>query len=827
MAFPNFCLGLFLVWLLASCSFLKTDEAEDTEVIHYHIDLEEAGLTDADSVTVDIWQASNADAEHQLITEIDKSVVPMIDVPESTLVTLLARVYQGGGVVGGVLHSFVAGRRVSAKDLSAMDFTTERYAGIYDTVSVLADFESFGFTSAACSADGATDVGNCALYFAEAGDRNYTVTYTDASGHRFYEGMTVHVLQGTPTVGTCPEMDGHIGEVFSFGICGAADIYTNGISGGIAMYKWDYNGDGVDDDSSATDSVFSHAYPDISADTTYTAKLTVIDNDGNVVAATAAVHVVNIAPQLGTLFPSDATPITNQIITLSAPTLSDEEGNQIDSLWWDLDGDGVFEKTAAAGTVQTTSFSAVGSYSVSVYAQDIWKQRDTASLSIFVSSGFIDSRDGLGYRQTVIGNQTWMAENLNYDTLDGTGSWCYNDTSSYCAYYGRLYNWTTVMSVDTGYATSILLDSLNHRGLCPDGWRVPTSSDWSTLITYVGTSSAGTYLKANSDFWDENSGTDDYDFSALPGGYYIRGFSNLGLKGFWWTSSESEASTANIYRIVDVSATIYSLAVAKTDGFSLRCIFGVASAVATSSQILSSSTIASSSSQKSSSSVAFSSSLQGSSSAAASSSSFNWDSCVAQGACGTFTDSRDSLEYKYTTIGSQVWMAENLNYGTVNGSSIRCYDNDSANCDTYGRLYTWAAAMGADDVFNDSILGDSVNHQGICPSGWHVPSALELDTLVDHVGGVDVAGGYLKANSSLWNENNGTNAYGFSALPGGYYNGDELSYSALGDSAHWWTASELVETGAISLDIYSYTEQLEVKSEYKSNAFSLRCIQDP
>ena len=88
-----------------------------------------------------------------------------------------------------------------------------------------------------------------------------------------------------------------------------------------------------------------------------------------------------------------------------------------------------------------------------------------------------DSRDGHTYRTVVIGTQNWMAEDLTFDTLDGTGSWYYNDSSSYCDTYGRLYYWTAAMAVDTMYYTdSILGDTIYHRGavqrggMCPSIW---------------------------------------------------------------------------------------------------------------------------------------------------------------------------------------------------------------------------------------------------------------------------------------------------------------------------------------------------------------------
>ena len=109
-------------------------------------------------------------------------------------------------------------------------------------------------------------------------------------------------------------------------------------------------------------------------------------------------------------------------------------------------------------------------------------------------------------------------------------------------------------------------------------------------------------------------------------------------------------------------------------------------------------------------------------------------------------DNRDGKKYKTVTIGSKTWMAENLNY-EAKGS--KCYENKDENCTTYGRLYNWSTAMKA------------------CPSGWHLPSKTEYEALDKAVGGEEVAGKKLKAKSG-WNKNgNGTDDFGFPAMPGG------------------------------------------------------------
>ena len=148
---------------------------------------------------------------------------------------------------------------------------------------------------------------------------------------------------------------------------------------------------------------------------------------------------------------------------------------------------------------------------------------------------------------------------------------------------------------------------------------------------------------------------------------------------------------------------------------------------------------------------------------------------------GNLTDSRDGKTYKTVTIGSQTWMAENLNYAdSANTPSLKgkswCYNDSVANCEAAGRLYTWAAAIDSVKLANDAsnpldcgfgkTCGLSGKVQGICPSGWHLPSPAEWKTLFAAVGGQDNAGKVLKSQSG-WDENgNGTDAYGFSARKG-------------------------------------------------------------
>jgi hypothetical protein len=90
---------------------------------------------------------------------------------------------------------------------------------------------------------------------------------------------------------------------------------------------------------------------------------------------------------------------------------------------------------------------------------------------------------------------------------------------------------------------------------------------------------------------------------------------------------------------------------------------------------------------------------------------------------GFFTDTRDDKKYRTIVVGTQTWLAENLNYSGSSGDIGVCYNYNSNNCAKYGRLYSWAEAMDIDLEYNNILCdGSDVGHQGICPVGWHIPS---------------------------------------------------------------------------------------------------------
>jgi len=192
-----------------------------------------------------------------------------------------------------------------------------------------------------------------------------------------------------------------------------------------------------------------------------------------------------------------------------------------------------------------------------------------------------------------------------------------------------------------------------------------------------------------------------------------------------------------------------------------------------------------------------------------------------------FVDSRDDRTYRKATIGTQVWMAENLNYDIPDDTTDMCYEKSADSCAKYGRLYSWATAMGIDMSYNDSYLfGSDANHQGVCPSGWHLPNNNEWGILTNHAGGASGAGKKLKSTSGWLNNGNGTDEYGFSALPSGYGRSDGVFGNAGCCYGYWWSASNIYNDSAWCRFMRFSDGNMGSNYHPKTSLYSVRCVQD-
>jgi len=169
---------------------------------------------------------------------------------------------------------------------------------------------------------------------------------------------------------------------------------------------------------------------------------------------------------------------------------------------------------------------------------------------------FTDKRDGKTYRTVKIGDQTWMAENLNYKTGKSV---CYDNKESNCRKYGRLYDWKTAMKA------------------CPAGWHLPSDKEWTALTDFVGGRDVpGTKLKSKIG-WSTDKGykaaTDDYGFSALPGGggYSDGDFDGAGGYGIWWSATEDLVEIVWTRDMGYTSEYVGRSSLNESGLFSLRC----------------------------------------------------------------------------------------------------------------------------------------------------------------------------------------------------------------------------------------------------------------
>ncbi|PWJ34617.1 fibrobacter succinogenes major paralogous domain-containing protein [Fibrobacter succinogenes] len=491
----------------------------------------------------------------------------------------------------------------------------------------------------------------------------------------------------------------------------------------------------------------------------------------------------------------------------------------------------------------------------------------------------IDPRDKQVYKVVKIEvkehdySQVWMAENLNYADSVKTPSlkgqnWCYNNDEKNCKVSGRYYTWAAAIDsvalandsknpLNCGYGKTCGINR-GVQGICPDGWHLPTLHEWGLLSVALGNAGvAGDSLKALTG-WDyagtaDNNGVDAYGFAALPTGRMVStsSWSNVGSNVYYWSSEEDGTYEARYSNINNIYTKFYLFQGSKKYGQSVRCIKGDPSTAA----------IKSSSSSSVGETKSSSSSAKSSSSAAVSSSSYvvtkEWSWDVPKELrfnpnikYDSMVDPRDKRVYKVVKIEvkerdySKVWMAENLNYAdSVKTPSLKgnswCYHDTTKYCEVSGRYYTWAAAIDSVALANDpkdplncgygKTCGLNRQIQGICPDGWHLPVRDEWGWLSVYLGNAGVAGDTLKALTG-WDyagteDNNGVDAYGFTALPTGRRI-SETNWSNIGSNVYYWTSEEEDAYEAQYSNINNIYTKFYLYQGSKTYGQSVRCVKD-
>ncbi len=575
-------------------------------------------------------------------------------------------------------------------------------------------------------------------------------------------------------------------------------------NGSIEKYLIDIDRDSIWDDSLA-DGAWTYAKPEGGTVTFYWGAR---DDDGEISSDTVSV-IFNTYPSLDSLRKTntDSWDSTSATANLYLQSYGSDSDFRDSTLHHHLVVTKIsFDSTNNSGVFIVPSVDTSTYISYRLTISDLYGDSVTLSDSVLSppppsctpqgANYFTDSRDGIQYGCVAIGSQVWFSENLNYNS--GDSSYCYNDDLDNCSTYGRLYTWPKAMGGDFG----LIHTSIVTQGVCPDGWHIPNSSEWGTLESHGGTYNGPKFRTPYG--WQSNNGTDQFGFSALPGGYKSNNnWSSIGNQAYWWSTSATAVQDYSIYSLLITwgSDNMIWGDYSKHNALSVRCLRD--SLISGDIYILEPKEyIPKSITELIPSSLNYS----------------------------TFIDPRDSTEYYKTTIGTQTWMAENLSY--AGGTENYCYSNVPENCDTYGNLYTWGAALNSDSASNTNPS----NVKGICPPNWHLPSDSEWVALGEYAAaesgfngktGSDWTSlGYpLKSTSDWYNGTSGSDRYKFNAKP---YGARLITgaYINLNEAGTWLSSStngtNLEISWRIQHDYHSF-KRVYIGS---SNAYSVRCVEN-
>jgi len=502
---------------------------------------------------------------------------------------------------------------------------------------------------------------------------------------------------------------------------------------------------------------------------------------------------------------------------------------------------------------------------------------------------FNDPRDGQAYNTVLIGDLCWMAENLNIGTrIDGINNqsnnsniekYCYDDDPANCETYGGLYQWDEMMQYISQQGVSI----------CPAGWHIPTDDEWKILEGTVDSQhpvsdpiwnngewrgyDAGKNLKSTTG-WNENTGTDAFDFTALPGGFRDNGnFVYYGSRGNFWSSTSVNYSNKWCRELQGSGNLVGRFEKNRVLGYSVRCLrdgYNVSplppsspnpenEAINQSIEVDLSWTCTDPEGDPLTYDIYFGTETTPPLFATGQTETTYdpgtlenyteyfwkivahddqsnttegpvWNFITMGGPCpGIPTITYGGQVYNTVLIGDQCWMAENLNIGEmINGNENMtdnsviekyCFENNTTNCDEYGGLYQW------DEMMEYST---TPGVQGICPDGWYLPALYEWGSLTNYLGSLSIAGGKMKeSDTTHWYPPNtgATNESWFTAFPGGYRNAGG-SFNDKGNRGNFWSSSEEMVTSAFIYQLSSNNGEVVRLLYNKLNGYSVRCLKD-
>lgn len=448
-----------------------------------------------------------------------------------------------------------------------------------------------------------------------------------------------------------------------------------------------------------------------------------------------------------------------------------------------------------------------------------------------------DPRDGRVYKTVQIGEQRWFAENLRFKVK---GSYCYDNKDYNCETYGRLYNWAMArMLVDFYNNVSIKkIKQINRiHDICPMGWHIPSNKEWKTMKAFVGkkgiSDGVGISLKSTEKWAKEMripEGKDEFGFNALPAGerYFIGEYMDLGSSAQFWASNEYDNGGAFFWRLTYDSRTLDRVYESKENGVSVRCVEDRLYEIK------------------------------------------EPPSPVPHVVPKVVEVQGRSIQTVH--IGDQVWMANNLDV-KVPGSF--CFENKPENCEKYGRLYPWHVVVKLGEEYARTVARDSISKvkpRGVCPNGWHVPTALDfyrMDSFLKDIDNSIGVGTNLKSRTG-WIESEealqGSNGFGFNAEALGSVSytkprmicetvirqiippakkgmvadtvfadscvvdstwKPELAFSGFGTFTGFWSGTEVDSVSAVLMSLSNNEDDFIRDTVRKDEAHYLRCIMDP
>jgi uncharacterized protein (TIGR02145 family) len=201
----------------------------------------------------------------------------------------------------------------------------------------------------------------------------------------------------------------------------------------------------------------------------------------------------------------------------------------------------------------------------------IWKDTGFAGIpwnDAITFGKLYDPRDNKTYRSVVIGDQTWMAENLNYKPAGADSGWCYMNKADSCLKYGRYYTWEASMqhvSSSSEYPSGI-------QGICPQNWHLPSDAEWQKLNVILITQGTSVLMAATGELDSYRNGTDDYGFRVLPGYYYSGVGFDRAIPVYWWSSTEPAEGIRMTHSIAGDLEAISTTMNPKSSGYPVRCI---------------------------------------------------------------------------------------------------------------------------------------------------------------------------------------------------------------------------------------------------------------